>query len=137
MLDLNLVAAIDWLGAALPLLGDAGRRHGRAFVVLVASLSGVRATPGFPVYSATKAALRSLATSLNDDHAADGLRACALCPGYVDTPLTEWVRQQVEAGSMLQPGDLGRAVELLLDLSPNAVLDELVLRRAGAAAGQP
>ncbi|TWF57063.1 SDR family NAD(P)-dependent oxidoreductase [Neorhizobium alkalisoli] len=54
-------------------------------IILNTSIQGVRGTAGFSVYSATKAALRSLARSLTAEYGPKGIRINALAPGYIDT----------------------------------------------------
>ena len=46
--------------------------------------------PILPIYAATKAAVISLTHSLNADLDDDGVRAIAICPGFVDTPMAEF-----------------------------------------------
>ncbi|MEA3075523.1 MAG: 3-oxoacyl-[acyl-carrier protein] reductase [Actinomycetota bacterium] len=137
MLAVNVAAPLDVLRESMPWLRKAADEHGRALVVLVASIAGATPTPGFAVYSATKAAVRSLARSLNDDLAESGIRACALCPGFVDTPMTGWVTDDDVRASMIDPADLGEVARLLLRLGPNSVVDEVVIRRPGSRYGEP
>lgn len=54
-------------------------------IILNTSIQGVRGTAGLSVYSATKAALRSLARSLTAEYGPRGIRTNALAPGYIDT----------------------------------------------------
>jgi NAD(P)-dependent dehydrogenase (short-subunit alcohol dehydrogenase family) len=71
---------------------------------------------------------RSLAAALRTD----GVRVTALCPGYVATPFTERAQAVVPAGEMVQPADCARAVRMLLELSPQTFVPELVLDRLGS-----
>ena len=57
----------------------------------------------------------------------------ALCPGFVDTPMTEFIREQVKPEDMIQTGDIAGAVRFLLDLSPACVVPEIVFQRPGKA----
>ena len=66
---------------ALPALRSAG---GGPFLI-TASNAGLMSDSQLVTYSATKAAAVALARLLARDHAADGIRVNALCPGYVDT----------------------------------------------------
>jgi NAD(P)-dependent dehydrogenase (short-subunit alcohol dehydrogenase family) len=56
-------------------------------IVLNTSIQGVRGTAGLSVYSATKAALRSLARTLTAEYGAKGIRINALAPGYIETDI--------------------------------------------------
>ena len=72
--------------AAIPLL-----RESRGWIVNLASIAGTLPTPGLATYGATKAAVISLTRSLNEELDADGVRAVAICPGFVDTPMARVV----------------------------------------------
>lgn len=56
-------------------------------IILNTSIQGVRGTAGLSVYSATKAALRSLARSLTAEYGSKGIRINAMAPGYIDTDI--------------------------------------------------
>ena len=70
--------------AALPLL----RKRGGGAIINIASLSGIRADYGFAAYNAAKAGVINLTRTLALDHARENIRATAVCPGYIATPLT-------------------------------------------------
>ncbi|WP_372748180.1 SDR family NAD(P)-dependent oxidoreductase [Litorivivens sp.] len=65
------------------------RKRGGGSIVNVASLSGVRADHGFAAYNAAKAAVINYTRTLALDHGGDNIRATAVCPGFIETPLTE------------------------------------------------
>jgi NAD(P)-dependent dehydrogenase (short-subunit alcohol dehydrogenase family) len=131
MLDVNVLATADLVAAALPAL----RTHG-GLVVLLSSTVARRPVRGFAAYSASKAAVSSLARSLNEDEADHGIRATALCPGYVDTPLTGPV-PRTPGERFLPPEDVAEAVRFLLRLSPAARIDEIEIARLGVEGGRP
>lgn len=56
-------------------------------IIINTSIQGVRGTAGLSVYSATKAALRSLARSLTAEYGSRGIRINAMAPGYIDTDI--------------------------------------------------
>lgn len=66
---------------------DAMTAAGGGAIVNIASGAALRPTPGMAAYSASKAAVVALTRSIALDFAARGVRANALCPGAVDTPL--------------------------------------------------
>ena len=70
--------------ASIPLL----RKRGGGNIVNIASLSGVRADYGFAAYNAAKAGVINLSRTIALDHAHEHIRATAVCPGYIATPLT-------------------------------------------------
>jgi NAD(P)-dependent dehydrogenase (short-subunit alcohol dehydrogenase family) len=109
---------------ALPLLRDAG-----GWIVNVSSIAGTIAAPGLAAYGASKAALISLTKSLNAELEADGVRACAICPGFVDTPMAAWTG--MESQEMIQPDDCAEVVRMLVNLSPKARVPQVVIERLG------
>jgi NAD(P)-dependent dehydrogenase (short-subunit alcohol dehydrogenase family) len=123
-LDVNLRGTLLVTREALPLL-----RERRGLVVNLASLAGTIPAPGLGTYGAAKAAVISLTHTLNREEAEHGVRACALCPGFVDTPMAEWTG--LPAGELIQPEDCAEVVRLLLRLSPAARLPVVVLERVG------
>ena len=137
MLAVNVVGPFALAGASMPALRQCAADGGHPWFVVTSSLSGMWPTPGFAGYSATKSASVSLARSIASEEATHGVRACAICPAYVDTDLTRWVRDEVDQESMLRAEDVAASVAFLLDLSPNAVVTELVLRRTGAGPTSP
>jgi NAD(P)-dependent dehydrogenase (short-subunit alcohol dehydrogenase family) len=121
-LALNLRAVVLVTQAALPLL-----RRSRGLIVNLASLAAVEPSPQFPVYAATKAGVVSLTRSINADAAADGVRACAIAPGIVDTAMSaEYPGGRDE---LLRPEDCAVVVRMLLRLSPRARIPLVELER--------
>jgi 3-oxoacyl-[acyl-carrier protein] reductase len=136
VLRVDVEAPFALVRAALPALRTAGAEHGRALVVLVASHAGVRAAAGFAAYSAAKAAVVSLARSVTLEEAGAGIRATAVCPGFVATALTARL-EGVGRAAMLAPTDVAAAVSFLLALSPAAAVPEIVLGRLDAGPDAP
>lgn len=98
-------------------------RQGSGHVITIASVAGLVAFPGRCAYTTSKGAAVQLTRSLAADYAADGIRANAICPGFTQTPMTQWrldqpgLRGQVEAriplGRVAQPEEIADAVALL------------------------
>jgi NAD(P)-dependent dehydrogenase (short-subunit alcohol dehydrogenase family) len=109
--------------AALPLL-----KESRGYVINLASIAGTAASPGLGAYGASKAAVISLTRTLNAEHGADGIRATALCPGFVDTPMASW--SGISPEQMIRPEDCAELVRALLRLSPHARVPEIIVERA-------
>jgi 3-oxoacyl-[acyl-carrier protein] reductase len=131
----NLSGPFELLQQCVPLMrATADPATGRgARVVALASITGRYAEPGLAVYGATKAALISLVATVNTELSAEGISATALCPGYVETDMTLWVRDRVPAAQMIRTDDIVRLVEAVVDLSPQAVVPEIVISRAGTS----
>lgn len=124
----NLRAIVLVTRESIPLL-----RASRGLVVNVASLAAKVPSPGLAVYGATKAAVVSLTHSLNAELGGDGVRACALCPGFVDTAMAAWADLPPE--QMIQPEDCAEVVRMLLGLSPAARVAEVVIERVQRGGG--
>lgn len=101
----------------------------RGLVVNLASIAGTIPTPGLAAYGASKAALISLTKSLNRELENDGVRLCAICPGFVDTPMASWTGMSAE--EMIHPDDCAEVVRMLLKLSPAARIPQVVIERVG------
>jgi NAD(P)-dependent dehydrogenase (short-subunit alcohol dehydrogenase family) len=128
-LGVNLRAVIIGTREALPLLREAGAEHGNALIVNTASIAGKSGQPWLSVYSATKAAVIGFSEATQKEVASDGIQVTALCPGFVDTPMTEYVREQVGQEDMILPEDIAEAVRFLLRTSPNCLVPEMVFTR--------
>ena len=113
---------------AIPLL-----RESRGWIVNLASIAGTLPTPGLSAYGATKAAVISLTRSLNEELDGDGVRAIAICPGFVDTPMAEW--SGIPGDEMIQPEDCAEIVRMCLRLSPHARVPQIVIERSGSKNG--
>jgi NAD(P)-dependent dehydrogenase (short-subunit alcohol dehydrogenase family) len=127
-LDVNLRATILVTAAALPLL-----RETRGLIVNLASIAGTSPSPRLPVYGAAKAGIINFTSSLNRAEEEHGIRATALSPGFVDTPMTEWA--PVPKDRMIRPEDCAEVVRTLLRLSPYARLPHLVIERVSVGSG--
>jgi NAD(P)-dependent dehydrogenase (short-subunit alcohol dehydrogenase family) len=135
-IDLNLRAMVLAYREAAPLLRAAGAEHGRALVVNTASLAGVEPQAWLSVYSATKAAVIAFTRAMNRELAGAGVRSCALCPGTVDTAMTEYLT--TDRSTMIDPRDLAEVVRMLLRLSASAVVGKVVVEGvAELLAGPP
>jgi NAD(P)-dependent dehydrogenase (short-subunit alcohol dehydrogenase family) len=131
-LAVNLRAVVLMYREALELLRAAGAEHGRAQVVNVASIVGKAPEPWLSVYSATKAGVIAYTQAMNKELGGDGIRSVALCPGWVDTDMSDFIKGQVAPEQMIRPADVAAAVRFVLGLSPNAVVPEIVFERPGS-----
>ena len=123
-LGVNLRGLFLVTQAAIPLL-----RESRGWIVNLASIAGTVPTPGLATYGATKAAVISLTRSLNEELDGAGVRACAICPAFVDTPMAEW--SGIPADEMIRPEDCAEVVRMLLRLGPHARVPQVVIEGTG------
>ena len=129
-LDVNLRSYVLAMRDAMPMLREAGAEHGKALIVNTASIAGKGGQGWLAVYSATKAGVIGLSQATQMEVGSAGVQVTALCPGFVDTPMTEWV-QGVEPHEMIQPEDLAETVRLLLRTSRHCLIPEVVFSRPG------
>jgi NAD(P)-dependent dehydrogenase (short-subunit alcohol dehydrogenase family) len=122
--SVNLRSTFVVTREALPAL-----RASRGYVVNLASIAGTIPTPGLAGYGASKAAVISLTRSLVREETDAGVRATAVCPGFVDTPMAQWTGMSGE--EMIRPEDCAEIVRTLLRLSPAARVPVVVIERAG------
>ena len=105
--------------AVLPSMLARGSGH----IITIASVAGLVAFPGRCAYTASKGAAIMLTRSIAVDYAAAGIRANAVCPGMVYTPMTSWrldqpdlraeVEDRIPAGRVATPDEIADAVALL------------------------
>jgi NAD(P)-dependent dehydrogenase (short-subunit alcohol dehydrogenase family) len=135
VVHVNLTGTFLMTRAALPGM----RRGGRGTVVNVASIAGYRASEvSGPAYSAAKAGVLSFTEQLNLTERAHGIRACAVCPGEVATPIMDsrpHPPSPQQRAAMLQPEDLAETVLLVAALPQRATVELLTIlptvRRTG------
>jgi NAD(P)-dependent dehydrogenase (short-subunit alcohol dehydrogenase family) len=93
---------------ALPLFNDGGS------IIMIGSVASVKGFPGFGVYAASKAALRSFARTWLNELKGRHIRVNVLSPGQVDTPdsqrLDKETREMFE--SLIPRGKMGRPEEI-------------------------
>ena len=130
-LDLNLRAIILFYRECVDLLRAAGAEHRNALVINLSSIAGKGGAGWLSVYAATKSAVIGWTQSMNKELAGDGIKNVALCPGFVDTPMTDFIREQVPSEQMIQPSDIAEAVRFLLRTSAWCRVPEIVFERPG------
>jgi NAD(P)-dependent dehydrogenase (short-subunit alcohol dehydrogenase family) len=132
-LGVNLRAPMLFYREAAELLRAAGAEHRGALVVNIASISGKAGEAWLSVYSATKAGLIGFTQAMNKELNGDGIKSVALAPGFVDTPMADFIKEQIPADQMIRTSDIAESVRFLLRLSPWCVVPEIVFQRPGAA----
>ena len=128
-IDLNIRAIILFYRECAEMLRRAGAEHRNALVVNTASIAGKSGQAWLSVYSATKFAVVGWTQAMNKELNAEGIKSLALCPGFVETPMTEFIREQVPAEKMIRPTDVSEAVRFALHVSPACVIPEIIFQR--------
>jgi len=123
-------------------------QRGSGRLVGIGSVASIRGLPGHGAYCASKAGVVAYCESLRGELHGSGVKVVTLCPGYIDTPLTQGNRygmpflmkaedftaqalRAIEAGTSYRviPWQMG-VVAKIMRMLPNAVLDRAVQGRA-------
>jgi NAD(P)-dependent dehydrogenase (short-subunit alcohol dehydrogenase family) len=134
-LAVNLRSIILFYREAATMLREAAAAHGNAIVVNTASISGKSGEAWLSVYSATKAGVVGFTEAMNKELGGEGIKSCALCPAFVDTPMTDFVKESVAAEKMIRAEDIAEAVRMLLRVSPACVIPEIIFHAPGGGPG--
>ncbi len=121
--------------------------RGSGQLVGIGSVAGIRGLPGHGAYCASKAAVIAYCESLRGELRHHGVQVVTICPGYIDTPLTQKNRyampflmsaeafadkafQAIEAGVSYRviPWQMG-VVAKFLRVLPNALFDKVLAGR--------
>ena len=125
---INLTGMYNMVRAVLPGM----RRQNDGLVIAVASIAGLRASKlAGAAYSASKHGAVALTNSINEEEVASGIRACAICPGEVETPILAQRPEPVSAqrrAAMLQPEELAQAALFVASLPARACVPLLVIK---------
>jgi NAD(P)-dependent dehydrogenase (short-subunit alcohol dehydrogenase family) len=130
-LDINLRSIVLFYRESLDMLQAAAAEHKNALVVNTSSISGKRAEGWLSVYSATKHGVVGWTEAMNKELGPSGIKSTALCPAFVDTPMTDFVKEHVAAEGMIRPEDIAESVRYLLKTSPACVVPEIMFIRPG------
>jgi short-subunit dehydrogenase len=129
-LAVNLVAPAVLTRAVLPAL-----REARGTVVLVNSGAGLRASPGWAAYAASKHGLRALADALRAEEERHGVRVSSVYPGRTATPMQAEVHRQesadYDAERWIRPTTVAEAIVRVIDTPPDATVPEVTIRPRG------
>jgi 3-oxoacyl-[acyl-carrier protein] reductase len=126
ILSINLKGVFLCTQAALPEM----KRRRRGYIINISSIAGKEGFAGGGAYSASKFGVMSLTQTLLDEAKSFNIRATAICPGYVDTPMV--AAAPVPGSEMIRPEDIAQTVLYLLNLSEKAVVREIVMTRIGS-----
>ncbi len=128
MIDTNLNGAYYVTQAFLPAM----RAQKSGTIVHIVSDAGKQASPkAGPAYVMSKFGLAGLTQSINAEERGNGIRACAIFPGDIDTPLLDKRPSPPPAEArtrMLRSEDVAECVLLAINLPGHAVVEELIIR---------
>ncbi len=128
MIQTNLNGAYYCTQAFLPQM----RARGSGTIVNIVSEAGKVASPkSGPGYVMSKFGLAGLTQAINAEEREHGIRACAIFPGDIDTPLLDLRPSPPDAAArvrMLQPEDIAECVLLAIRLPLRVVIEEMLVR---------
>jgi len=128
MIDTNLSGAYFCVQAFLPQM----RARKSGTIINIVSDAGKQASPkAGPAYVMSKFGLAGLTQSINAEERGNGIRACAIFPGDIDTPLLEKRPNPPTAEArvrMLQSADVAECALLAIHLPPRAIVEEILIR---------
>ncbi len=127
VINADLNGAFYCCKTVLPIM----REQKDGLIINVSSWAGVHPSKlTGPAYNAAKHGMVAMNESLNIEEGGNGIRACALCPGEVSTPILDSRPQppsEAERSRMLQQEDLGDTILFLASLPPRACVNTLVI----------
>jgi meso-butanediol dehydrogenase/(S,S)-butanediol dehydrogenase/diacetyl reductase len=145
VLGVDLDAVFHACRAAIPPMV----RKGGGAIVNVASISGLAADHGFAAYNSAKAGVIALTRAIAIDHATEGVRVNAVCPGLVETPMSGFLARipglmdgwlpTIPMRRPAQPAEIAGVIAFLLSPAASYMTGSIVVADGGMTAktGQP
>ena len=128
MIAANLHGAYYCVQAFLPQM----RARGSGTIVNIVSDAGKNASPkSGPGYAMSKFGMAGLNQAINAEERGHGVRACAIFPGDIDTPLLDKrpvVPDAAARANMMQPEDIAECALLAINLPARAIIEEMIVR---------
>jgi NAD(P)-dependent dehydrogenase (short-subunit alcohol dehydrogenase family) len=122
ILNTNLRGVYYAIRAFAPMMIAAKSGH----IINISSLSGKNALPNGAAYAASKWGLNGLSYSVAEELRSYKIRVSLICPGSTNTELSPHAGK--DPAKMLQPEDVGHAVEMLVTQAPQSFVSEILLR---------
>jgi NADP-dependent 3-hydroxy acid dehydrogenase YdfG len=128
MLNANLNGAYYCVQAFLPQM----RSRGSGTIVNIVSDAGKAASPkAGPGYVISKFGMAGLTSAINAEERTRGVRACAIFPGDINTPILDKrpvVPDAAARDRMMQPEDIAECALLAINLPPRVIIEEMIVR---------
>src|SRR3954467_2697769 len=125
MMNVNLNGAYYCVQAFLPQM----RSRGSGTIINIVSDSGKQASPkAGPAYAMSKFGMAGLTQSINAEERSRGIRACAIFPGDIDTPILDKRQHPPDAAAragMLQSEDVAECAMFCINLPPHVIIEEM------------
>lgn len=124
-LAVNLHAVINLTNLCMPQLKLSKQKFGSAAIINISSTSGHRVYAKGANYCATKWGLNGFTAALFEDVRYDGIKVCAICPGFVNTDMH--ANSTLDGKLMIQPQDIAETVQFVLDFPNRACPTEITI----------
>ena len=127
VVGINLDGSFYTTLAVLPAM----RKQHDGLIINVSSWAGVfHAKFTGAAYNGSKHAVTAMTETINMEECTNGIRACALCPAEVATPIMD--RRPVppsaqDRARMLQPDDMGQTIRFIASLPPHVCINQLII----------
>ena len=127
VVGVNLDGSFFTIHAVLPAM----RARKDGLIINISSWAGVfHPKLTGPAYNGSKHAVTAMTETINMEEGANGIRACAICPAEVATPILD--KRPVppsaqDRARMLQPEDLGRTIRFIAELPAHACINQLII----------
>ncbi len=131
VIDLNLNSVFQCILGVLPAM----RQRNQGTIVNVASIAANNAFPEWGAYGVSKAGVVALTKTLAIEERANGIRAVAISPGAVNTPIwdTDTVDADLNREAMLTPEIVAQSILHTVLLPPQATIESLTIMPSGGA----
>lgn len=126
VVNINLNGAFYCCRAVLPIM----RKQKSGLIVNVASRSGVRVSKAGAAYTASKHGMVAMSETINLEEGDNGIRACALCPGEVATPILDQrpvAISDAEKAKMIQTQDMAQTILFVARMPARVCINQLVM----------
>jgi len=128
MMNANLNGAYYCVQAFLPQM----RSRGSGTIINIVSDAGKAASPkAGPGYVISKFGMAGLTSAINAEERTRGVRACAIFPGDIDTPILSKrpvVPDATARAKMMQPEDIAECALLAINLPSRVIIEEMIVR---------
>ena len=125
---INLTGSFNTIQSVLPVM----REKKDGLIINISSIAGLRGGKlSGAAYAASKHGVMALNHTLNEEEKDYGIRACAICPGEIDTPILDKRPEPISPehrARILKPEDISASVLFVASLPARACIPELVIK---------
>ncbi|MGE7843686.1 SDR family oxidoreductase [Lysinibacillus sp. NPDC093712] len=131
MIDVNIKGVLYGIAAVLPSMRERKEGH----IINVSSVAGHLVFPTSSVYSGTKFAVLAITEGLRQEECNNNIRTTIICPGSVDTELTDHISDanlkhsiKKQSEIAIHPNSIARAIAFAIEQPSDVAINELIIR---------